>query len=345
MSITIEAIQLGAKQVKKITFSNQSGMVIECLNLGGIITKIMVPDRSGNLENVVLAYKNLEDYLVNPAFFGALVGRTAGRIYKGHATIGNHTYQLTPSQGDHTLHGGLEGFDKKLWNVESFHTSDSAGVHLSSFSPDGEEGYPGNLKVQVTYTLTENNIFEINYEAQCDQDTLVNLTNHSYFNLSGYEKENITNHILQVRSDQVAALDNTNIPTGQLLNIKAHPIFDFNTPRSLGTHIDDAFMAPQRGYDHPWILTSDIKPCASLYHEATGRLMVVSTNQPALVLYTMNFADPLILENDTLASPRRAICFETQNLPIGYNECFKEGSLLKKGEPYKASTQFKFCIK
>ncbi|MEG0320096.1 MAG: galactose mutarotase, partial [Niameybacter sp.] len=116
MSITIEAIQLGAKQVKKITFSNQSGMVIECLNLGGIITKIMVPDRSGNLENVVLAYKNLEDYLVNPAFFGALVGRTAGRIYKGHATIGNHTYQLTPSQGDHTLHGGLEGFDKKLWN-------------------------------------------------------------------------------------------------------------------------------------------------------------------------------------------------------------------------------------
>ncbi|MEG0848182.1 MAG: aldose epimerase family protein, partial [Niameybacter sp.] len=225
MSITIEAIQLGAKQVKKITFSNQSGMVIECLNLGGIITKIMVPDRSGNLENVVLAYKNLEDYLVNPAFFGALVGRTAGRIYKGHATIGNHTYQLTPSQGDHTLHGGLEGFDKKLWNVESFHTSDSAGVHLSSFSPDGEEGYPGNLKVQVTYTLTENNIFEINYVAQCDQDTLVNLTNHSYFNLSGYEKENIANHILQVRSDQVAALDNTNIPTGQLLNIKAHPIF------------------------------------------------------------------------------------------------------------------------
>lgn len=345
MKINVETIPLGTLSVKKINLTNDLGMELECLNFGGAITKLTAPDRNGVFENIILAYKNLEDYLENPSFFGTVIGRTAGRIDKGQVTINDQTYPLTPTQGIHTLHGGKEGFHKKLWDVETFEAEDKVGVHFSYTSADMEEGYPGNLKVKFTYTLTNENAFEISYCATTDKDTVVNLTNHSYFNLSGSMKQNIAPQILQVSSNQVLELDHDNIPTGTVLDVKEHAIFDFNAPHAIGVHIEDAFMNPQRGYDHPWILTPNTSTCASLYDEISGRQMIVSTTEPALVLYTMNFADPYMLDNDTLASPRRAICFETQKPPIGHNESFKEYSLLKPGEKFHSTTEYKFTTK
>nr|WP_307993318.1 aldose epimerase family protein [uncultured Niameybacter sp.] len=345
MEIKIQDLTLKNTNCKQITLINNNGMEVEFLSLGGIITKILVPDYEGNLENVVLAYKNLEDYLENPSYFGALIGRTGGRIYKGQVTINDHLYQLNTTDNGHTLHGGIHGFDKKNWTIEPFKDLSHVGVHLHTISEAGEEGYPGRLHLTVTYILHEDNTFEISYYGICDEDTLLNLTNHTYFNLSGFAKRKITEEILFVNSQQVLALDEENIPTGELLDVSTYTALDFNTPKIIGTSIHDDLFKPQRGYDYAWLLNDNTTTHASLHDPVSKRFLEISTTQPAIVIYTMNFADGLTLENGQPSTPHYSICFETQAPPIGYNECFKDLSLLRKDTPYQHTTKLKFSVR
>ena len=340
-----EQVQIGAKQVEKITLSNTQGMSVELLSLGGIITKILVPDQNGHLENVVVGYRDLEDYLEDDAYFGALIGRTAGRISKAKFSLGDKIYALATNNGDNNLHGGPEGLHSKVWDATLFQNEKEVGVTLSTLSPDGEEGYPGNLEVKVTYTLNEENTLKLTYEGKSDADTLVNLTNHSYFNLSGDLKRPVTDQILQVYSDEVCALDADSIPTGNLTSVQVEPAFDFNEPKRIGLHIDDPSTRLQSGYDHPWILSKKGLVDVALYDEVSGRKLEVRTNQKAVVIYAMNFTDDTkYLCDGKLARTRRGICFETQGLPIGHGECFKEESVLKAGELYKQETYFTFSV-
>lgn len=338
-----EDIEIGTKKVQKIILSNEKGMSIELLSLGGIITRIYVPNRDGLIENVVLGFKNMEDYLEDEACFGALIGRTAGRIAQATFTLDGTSYHLPKNKGCHNLHGGVEGFHKKVWEAVTFEKENEVGVILSYRSKAFEEGYPGNVDIKVTYTLNTCNELKVAYEGVTDADTLVNLTNHSYFNLSGEAKAPITQHQLQIASDYVCELDADSIPTGQLKAVKDYQAFDFNTEKQIGKNIDHGYTKLQSGYDHPWVL-NPLEEVALTYKDSvSGRMMEVRTSQKAVVIYTMNFAQTdKYLSNGELIKTRMGICFETQALPIGHGECFKEESVLRAGTCYKHETYFKF---
>lgn len=345
MNISKKQIIIGEKEIQIITLINDKGMKVECLSLGGIITKIIVPDQQGKMENVVVGFKHLEDYIENPPYFGAIIGRTAGRIHKGEVNIKGKVYPLTKNNHSNTLHGGESGFDKKLWDVQLEQEQDSVSVVLSCTSEDGEEGYPGNLAVSVRYTLNNENELIINYEASSDKDTIVNLTNHSYFNLSGDIKNQILDHVMYIDSEEVCQLDDESIPTGEMIDVRKIVAFDFNQPKVIGKDIEHKEVALQSGYDHPWVLkkSSDID---AYYHDpVSGRIMTIKTDQKAVVVYAMNFADPLMLYNGKVGMPRYGICFETQALPVGYNQCYREDIILEAGEKYNKKTIFKFGVK
>ena len=346
MNVVMSEVKIGGQVVKKICLKNDKGMEVECLNLGGIITKINVPDREGKVENVVLAYDDLNVYAENPGYLGAIIGRTAGRIHKGQITLNNITYPLGKNndQKGNTLHGGISGFDKKIWDVEPFEDFDQVGVHLHAISEDGEEGYPGCVRITVTYVLKEDNTFEIAYYGVSDKDTLLNMTNHSYFNLSGNAKTPVTTQMLTVESDSVTELDAQNIATGHLLSVEEHTALNFKKEKCIGQDIEADILTLQGGYDHAWKLNKGHQVDAKLRDEASGRCMSVVTSCEAVVIYSLNFPNDYLLDNKKVMAHRGGICFETQSLPIGYNECFKESSLLRAQEPYKAATQFKFTI-
>lgn len=345
MHISKKQVIIGEKEVQIITLINDNDMKVECLSLGGIITKIIVPDKMGKMENVVVGFKEVETYLENPPYFGAVIGRMAGRIHKGEVEVDGKAYKLTANNNANTLHGAEAGFHKKIWDTNLEEEKDYVSVTLSCTSADGEAGYPGNLDVSVTYTLNNENELILNYKACSDKDTVVNLTNHSYFNLSGDIKAQVLEHVMYIDSDKVCQLDEESIPTGEYIEVKDTTTFDFNVPKVIGKEIDAKETALQSGYDHPWVLkkSSDID---AYYHDpVSGRLMTIRTDEKAVVVYAMNFADPLMLYNDKIGTPRYGICFETQSLPIGYNQCYKEDSILLAGEKYNKKTVFKFKIK
>ncbi|MPQ43052.1 aldose epimerase family protein [Clostridium tarantellae] len=334
------------KELKIFRLTNKNGMLVEILNLGGIIIKIMVPDKDGILENVVLAYKNIEDYFYNPSSFGCIVGRTAGRIGNANVCIEGVKYNFAKNNNGNCLHGGNEGFSKKFWRGSVEKNKDNSKVILTYKSNDGEEGYPGNLDITVIYELNNNNELSIIYKGITDKDTIVNLTNHSYFNLSGNNKNNILNEELLVNSNKICELDEDLIPTGNFIKVKDTP-FDFTSFKNIGKDIEDNNIQLKygNGYDHPWVLNKNEKVAATLYDPVSARCMDVITNQKALVIYSMNFPDKLILENNKVANKRQAICFEAQGLPIGYNDCFIEDTILKVEEEYNNKTIFKFYTK
>lgn len=342
MQITQKEVVIGGRKVQVITLINDHKMEVELLSLGGIITKIIVPDQAGKLENVVLGYQDLETYAENPPFFGTIVGRTSGRIHKGQVTINDVTYQFPVNNNTNSLHGGNNGFNTKVWEVHLIENEEAVAVELSYTSPDGEEGYPGNLATKVTYTLNNNNELNIRYEAISDKDTLVNLTNHTYFNLSGEAKSQILEHIMCIDSEKVCRLDADSIPTGEWIDVKKETAFDFNSPKVIGKDIDAPETSLQSGYDHPWLLSKKNVIDAYYHDPVSGRIMEIITDEKAVVVYAMNFADPLVLSNGKVATPRYGICFETQSLPIGYNECHKEDSLLIAGKQYDKQTTFRF---
>ncbi|MDY6226750.1 MULTISPECIES: aldose epimerase family protein [unclassified Clostridium] len=333
------------KDVDSYSLRNSKGFGINALNYGAIITDILVPDKNGVIENVVMKYKDINCYKENPSYYGAFIGRTSGRIANGKVMVKDKVLNLNKNYGYNQGHGGENGFSKKFLNVITNANEEEAYIEFSYLSPCGEEGYPGNLEVKVRYTINEENEFKISYYAISDEDTLVNLTNHSYFNLSGNCKANILNHYLYIDSDFLVELNEKEVPTGKTIKIDKTP-FDFNSPKTIGRDIEeeDYQLKIGNGYDHCWLLNggNDIK--IRLYHKESGRQMDVYTDQNSVVLYSLNYPDDEILECNKKANRRDALAIETQSPPIGENNIFANYSLLKKGEEYIKETIYKFSI-
>lgn len=334
---------LDGEDVVAHNVKSESGFEVEILNLGGIITKIITPDKDNNLENIVAAYKNIESYYTNPSYFGAIVGRTSGRVCEGNVKIEGKEYNLNKNYGLHQGHGGNKGLSSKIWTVSSERGSDYVQLNLSTKSTDNEEGYPGNLDVVVSFKIYEKFKIEEVYHAKSDKTTLVNMTNHTYFNLSGNLKRAVTEQYMKLDSSKLIEIDDTCVPTGNILNT-VNTAFDFKELKLIGLHIDDNHEQIKIGcgYDHPFLLENN----KNIYMEdkISKRNMNISTDQKTVVIYSMNFTDDEVLYNNKKNQRRHGICFETQAPPIGRNMSFMEESLLNKDEVYKQKTIYKFGV-
>jgi aldose 1-epimerase len=319
-------------------------MEIKITNYGGIITHIYVPDRNGNFDDVVLGHDTLEGYLNRSRYFGALIGRYANRIARGCFTLNGVRYSLATNNGANHLHGGLKGFDKVVWEAVEF----DDGVRLNYLSQDGEENYPGNLRATVTYSLTEENELRIEYFATTDKDTVVNLTNHSYFNLAG--GETILDHELTINADAFTPIDETLIPTGEIRNVKDTPM-DFSSMTSIGARINSEYeqIRIAGGYDHNFVLrgnVGELNTAATLHDPKSGRVMEVSTTQPGMQFYSGNFLDGSLVGKGGRAYVKHSgCCLETQHFPDSPNKPSFPTTTLKPGQTYKTTTVYKFSAK
>lgn len=339
--------ELKGETVTVYTLVNDHGMEVATINYGCIITKVLVPDQNGIVENVVLGFDTLEEYQQHSPYFGAVCGRHAGRIANAEITLDGNTYNLEKNNNDNHLHGGLQGFDKVLWDAEIIEVEDSMdsiSLEFSYVSKDGEEGYPGNLEMKVTYTLTNDNKLEISYHGQSDQKTVVNVTNHSYFNLSGNLKRDILNHTLTLKSDRFLELDEELIPTGEILSVEDSP-FDFRAGKKIkegtGTNNQQNIVAGN-GYDHPFLLAENNNQEIHLYDEESGRGLVIETNQPAMVLYTGNQLGEDFSIRGISSKKHLGLCLETQGLPDSLNHPHFPTTVLEKDELYNSVTTYKF---
>jgi aldose 1-epimerase len=330
------------------TLTNSHGMEVRAMNYGGIIVSIRVPDRNGQFADVVLGHENLEGYRPNPPYFGAIVGRYANRIANGTFTLEGKTYALPKNDGPNTLHGGTKGFDKAVWDAEPL--KGRTGVAFSYFSKDGEEGFPGNLRVKVTYTLTNANALEIDYEATTDKATPINLSQHSYFNLKGEGNGDILDHEIMINADRFTPVDKNLIPTGELRPVKGTP-FDFTTSTKIGARIDDNYeqLVLGHGYDHNFVINrtgGGLVLAVRVYEPTTGRTLEVSTTQPGVQFYTGNFLDGTITgKQGHVYKHRYGFCLETQHFPDSPNHPDFPNTILRPGETFHEKTVFKFSAK
>lgn len=337
-------------EVSLFTLTNAKGMKMTVMNYGGIITSLTAPDKNGNFEDIVLGYDSLSGYLAKSPYFGALIGRYGNRIGKGRFTLDGKQYQLAQNNNGNSLHGGPNGFDKRFWNIEEHSVTNGAGLKLTYTSKDLEEGYPGNLNAQVIYHLTDNNELKIFYEATTDKPTIVNLTQHTYFNLSGNSKADILQHELFLSADQFVPVDNTLIPPGELRNVSETP-FDFKTPTAIGSRIDkkDQQLEFGKGYDHCWVLNTQgdtSKVAATLYDPASGRVMSVKTSEPGIQFYSGNFLDGTITGKfNTVYKQRYGLCLETEHFPDSPNHKNFPSVVLNPGETYRTQTMYTFSTK
>ncbi|HZT38334.1 MAG TPA: aldose epimerase family protein [Bryobacteraceae bacterium] len=329
------------------TLTNRNGMSVEITNYGGRVVTLKVPDRNGAFDDVVLGFDSLEGYLGNNPYFGAIVGRYGNRIAKGRFTLDGKEYHLPINNGENSLHGGLKGFDKVVWNGKDASGPDGPAVELMYLSRDGEEGYPGNLAATVRYTLTDNNELKIHYTATTDKPTVLNLTNHSYFNLAGQGKGDILGHEMMINADRYTPVDAGLIPTGELAPVLGTP-FDFRQPTAIGARINanNEQLKIAKGYDHNFVLNTagSAATAAIRVHEPkTGRVMEVYTDQPGVQFYTGNFLDGTIHGKGGKAyGPRAAFCLETQHFPDSPNHSNFPSTALRPGETYNTTTIYKF---
>ena len=331
------------------SLTNANGMKVSITNYGGIITSIIVPDKDGNMGDVVLGFDNLDDYMKKSPYFGCIVGRYGNRIAKGKFTLNGKTYTLAVNNGPNHLHGGIVGFDKVVWDAEEVRGGDYVGLKLSYLSKDGEEGYPGNLSVAVTYLLTNDNEIKIQYEATTDQPTLCNLTNHSYFNLADGGASPILDQELMINADSFTPIDETSIPTGELKPVEGTP-FDFRKPKKIGLDIDDdnQQLRNGQGYDHNFVLNGKagtLRLVATAVDPSTGRVLEVLTEEPGVQLYTGNFLDGSITgKNGIVYGYRHGFCLETQHYPDSPNHPNFPSTVLNPGEKYHTTTIYKFSV-
>ena len=329
------------------TLTNTGGMEVAITNYGGIVVSIKAPDRSGKFADVVLGFDTFDAYLNNTPFFGALVGRYGNRIAKARFTLDGHEYHLAANDNGNTLHGGLKGFDKRLWNAKDVSTKEVPALELTYLSKDGEEGFPGNLSVTVTYSLTPKNELKIDYAATTDKDTVLNLTNHSYFNLAGQGEGDILSHLMMINGDRFTPVDATLIPTGELKSVAGTPL-DFRKPTAIGARIDadDQQIKFGRGYDHNFVLNrkgGELILAARVTEPSSGRVLEVLTTQPGLQFYTGNFLDGTIHGKVGKVYPRRsAFCMETQRFPDSPNQPQFPTTVLKPGKHFQSTTVFRF---
>jgi len=320
------------------TLRNGNGMEAQITDFGGIITKLLVPDKEGKPVDIVLGFDALADYEINPPYFGAIIGRCANRIGGGRFMLDGRAYHLDCNEeGINHLHGGKVGFDKKLWKSEQ--TSESS-LLLTLLSPDGDQGYPGNLLVSVTYTLTEDNVLSIRYRGMSDQRTLMNLTNHAYFNLAGQDADTVYDHWLRIEADEFCEISGEFHMTGKMRSVEGTPL-DFRKPKKIGQDINSGYdqLALVGGYDHNYAL----KGTAAAWCEATGIAMTVSTDLPGVHLYTGNaLSDDLTLKGGRRCTRHRAFCLETQYYPDAINQPAFESPVLEPGVPAESETRFAF---
>jgi aldose 1-epimerase len=336
------------KQVDLYVLTNKNGVEVDITNFGAAVVSLKVPDRHGKTDGVVLGYDDLDGYLHDKSYFGATVGRYANRIAHGKFTLNGTTYTLAKNDGENHLHGGVRGFNKVVWEAKDVSTAGVAALRLNYLSKDGEEGYPGNLSVQVTYTLTNNNELKIDYVATTDKDTVLNLTHHSYFNLAGQGKGDILQHQLLLHASRFTPVDATLIPTGEIRSVKGTPL-DFATATAIGSRIDqgDEQLKLGHGYDHNFVLDGGRGGtpvlAAQVYEPSSGRVMEVWTTQPGIQFYSGNFLDDTIRGKSGSPYRRRAaFCLETQHFPDSPNKPNFPSTILKPGSQFKSSTTYKF---
>ncbi|MEH7274089.1 aldose epimerase family protein [Neobacillus vireti] len=333
--------------VMEYTLVNDSGMSVSCLNYSCTITKILVPDRCGNIENVVLGFDQFFDYLDLSPYFGCVVGRAAGRIRNAEFTLDGESCQLTANEEPNHLHGGKKGFHSVIWKSEPIETESAVGLKFFYRSKDGEEGYPGNLDTTIIYLLNNQNELSITYEARTDQKTIVNLTNHSYFNLSGNLKRDCSEHVLQLDGDRFLELDSDLIPTGRLLEAANTP-FDFKHGRLLKSGMKSSHpqnVLAGNGYDHHLVFSKKGENTVVLTDKESGRTLLMTTDQPCVVLYTANHLEGLYSISGVRARNYLGVCLETQGLPIDFNQPHFPATLLNPDEVYRSTTTYRFFSK
>ena len=354
------------KAVERYTLTNANGMEVSIITYGGIITSILAPDRDGDFDNVVLGFDNLADYEANSPYFGAIIGRYGNRIAKGKFTLDGTEYNLAVNNGQNALHGGIKGFDKVVWAAEERFVDEGESLSLSYMSADMEEGFPGTLDVEVVYTLSDGNALSIEYTATTTKPTVVNLTNHTYFNLAGEGMGAIYDHVLMINANHFTPVDAGLIPTGELADVTASP-FDFRMPKPIGQDIraDDEQLAFGRGYDHNWVLEreipSDIKAllaasaddaddddfalvlAAGVIEMETGRVLNVLTTEPAIQFYAGNMLNGTLRGTSGNAYRQSdGFCLETQHYPDSPNHPDFPSTTLRPGEVYESATVFLF---
>jgi aldose 1-epimerase len=338
------------REVDLYTLKNSTGSSITVINYGAIVTSITVPDRNGKLENVVLCYDSLDGYVNDQSYLGAIAGRYGNRIAKGRFQLDGKSFQLTVNDGQNHLHGGKNGFNKKLWKAEIVEGGKEPSLALTYVSPDGEEGYPGMVTLTVTYTFTEKNELRIEYKGTTDQTTILNPTHHSYFNLSGSPGTTILDHILSIESDGITPVDKDLIPTGKYSEVKNTPM-DFRSPIVIGIHINDTVeqLVFGHGYDHNWVLRNynrKVRKSAELYEQKSGRLMTVLTDQPGLQFYSGNFLGGTVSGVKGIVHPHRSgLCLEAQCHPDSPNRPEFPSVVLKSNDIYRQTTIYQFSTK
>jgi len=331
------------------TLTNANGMEIQITNYGATVTSIVVPDKYGNMGDVVLGHDNLDGYVEKSPYFGCIVGRYGNRIAKGKFTLNGKNYALATNNEPNHLHGGVKGFDKVVWTAKEIKGEDTVGLELTYLSKDGEEGYPGNLSVKVIYTLTNENALRIDYEATTDQPTVCNLTNHTYFNLKDAGASPILDHELMLDADNITPVDATLIPTGKLQPVAGTP-FDFKTPTAIGARInaDDEQIKFGLGYDHNFVLNGiagELRLAGKLMESSIGRVVEVWTTEPGIQFYSGNFLDGTIFgKNNTVYLYRHGLCLETQHYPDSPNQPNFPSTVLNPGEVYQTTTVYKFLV-
>ncbi|MCF2504253.1 galactose mutarotase [Dyadobacter sp. CY107] len=331
------------------TLTNAKGMTVNITNYGGIITKLTAPDKNGEFADVVLGFDSLAPYLAGHPFFGALVGRYGNRIAKGKFKLNDKEYKLAINNGPNALHGGIKGFDKVIWKATEMNQDSVVGLQLEYVSKDMEEGYPGTLTVKVVYTLDNDNALTINYTATTDKATVVNLTNHSYFNLTGLKRD-ILDHEIQIESDSIVPVDTTLIPTGKLRAVEGTP-FDFRKPTKISAGInkvEDEQIKNGGGYDHCWVLKRS-EPGLVLFATATdpesGRKLEAFTTEPAVQFYTGNFLDGTLKGKNATYVKRFGFCLETEHYPDSPNQPQFPTTVLNPGDTYQTTTKYRFSAK
>lgn len=331
------------EEVFLYTISDDKGFTVEISNYGGIITSIYCRDKYGYLDNVALGYDNLEEYLIETPYFGAIVGRYANRIANGKFELDGQTVQLSVNEGSNHLHGGFTGFDKVVWEAETFSDDSTANLKLKHTSPDGTEGFPGNLETTVVYTITKDHRIQIEYTAKTDKPTPINLSQHSYFNLAGTGGRTILDQFLTIDADKYVVVDEKFLPTGELRDVSGTPM-DFREPEKIGSRI---YKVPG-GYDHNYVLNNkgQYARVAELYDEFTGRYLEVYTTEPGVQFYAGNFLDGSLYGDDGLVFQKHhGLCLETQHFPDSPNHPEFPGTILRPGETYKQFTVYKFGVK
>lgn len=337
-------------EIALYTLVNAQGMQATITTYGGIVVSLTAPDRDGTFADVVLGFDTLAEYIAHSPYFGCLVGRFGNRIANGKFTLKGVEYGLAQNDGQNHLHGGIQGFDKRVWAPRALETAEGPALVLAYVSPDGEEGYPGTLSVTVTYTLTDDNALKIDYTAITDKTTVVNLTNHSYFNLSAGAAATILDHELFLNADIFTPVDGTLIPTGELRPVAGTPL-DFRTPTPIGARInaDDAQLKFGGGYDHNWVVNGEpgaLRLAAQVYEPSSGRVMEVHTTEPAIQFYAGNMMPPTLPGKGGRVYVRRGgLCLETQHYPDSPNKPEFPSTTLQPGQTYQTTTVYKFSAR